>query len=81
MANACAGIRGRRARVVSTNRSNLVSVVKVWTVDGRTVKVDGVGNWGEPARAASVRQAVDLINRYARGADPGPAERHGRSLE
>ena len=67
----------KEARVVPTNGNRIIGIVRVTTMDGKRIRVDGVGNrWRRTGGDGAVYQMAAEINRrvvaYAeRGADAG----------
>jgi hypothetical protein len=54
----------KEARVVPTNGNRIFAIVSVTTVDGRRIKVDGVGNrWRRTGGNSAVYQMAAEINR------------------
>lgn len=54
----------KEAKVVPTNGNRLVAVLSVTTVEGKRIKVDGVGNrWRRTAGSSAVYQMAAEINR------------------
>ena len=60
------------ARVVPTNVNRLFAVLRVTTVDGKTITVDGVGNrWRRTGGNSAVYQMAAEVNRRADAAQRG----------